>query len=180
MKGKIKAHHLILSFMLALFLSFVFFSGCGEKTKTVTKTVHDTLTVTDTMYLEVIRVDSPYATLSNITQGKTVQLTVKATKAAFVGNLTFYWFADSGHLDQTEGDTVSWKAPDNAGVFKITVHATDGEYIGIGEGLIGVGMYAPTRTPYFVGGPSCYCHPEKVSAWSTNKVWCTRAQLLII
>jgi hypothetical protein len=167
MKGKIKAHHLILAFMLALFLSFMFFSGCGEKTKTVTEKVyvHDTLTVTDTMYLEVVRVDSPYATLSNITQGETVQLTVKATKADFVGNLTFYWFADGGQLDQTEGDTVSWKAPDDAGVSKITVHATDGEYIGIGVGLIGVGMYAPTRTPYFVGGPTCDCHGTLLADW---------------
>ena len=179
MKGKIKAHHVVLAFMLALFLSFMFFSGCGEETKTVTKTVHDTLTVTDTMYLEVIRVDSPYATMSNLTQGQTVKLTVKATKQAVVGNLTFYWFADGGQLDQTEGDTVSWKAPDDEGVYKVTVHATDGEYIGIGVGLIGVGMYVPTVTPYFVGGPDCggtICHAATVALWEETghaEAWAT-------
>jgi hypothetical protein len=168
MKGKIKAHHVVLAFMLALFLSFMFLSGCGEETKTVTKTVTVTDTLVDTLYLEVIRVDSPHATLSNLTQGQTVQLTVNASKQAMVGDLTFYWFADAGHLEETEGDTVSWKAPDDEGAYKVTVHATDGEYIGIGVGLIGVGMYAPTVEPYFVGGPDCggtICHAGKVTSW---------------
>lgn len=165
-------HNTIKSFavlvVLSLFLSIAFFSGCEKEVeKIVTKVVRDTVTVTerDTLILQIIAVDAINANPDSIAQGGSVQLTVDVTASPLAGDLTYAWFATAGSFNVTEGDTVIWKAPDDPGAYTVSVHVTDGTYIGIGSRAIGVGMYAPTVSPYYVGGPSCACHSSVVTAW---------------
>lgn len=154
--------------VFSLFLSFALFSGCEKTTeKIVTEYVYDTLTVTvhDTVLLEIIAVDAVNANPDSIAQGGSVELTVDVTASPMAGDLSYAWFATAGSFDVTEGDTVTWKAPDDPGAYTVSVHVTDGTYIGVGSRPIGVGMYAPTVTPYYAGGPSCACHSAVVTAW---------------
>ena len=149
-----------------LFLGLMFISSCKEKEKIVTETVHDTVQVT--MVVDIISVDEIYATPDNITQGETITLTADVTAEDIVGPLTYEWFSKDGTFNNAEGDTVTWKAPDDAGAYEISVHVTDNVYIGIGTITVGVGMYAPTVTPYYVGGQgnACGCHAnDQVAEW---------------
>jgi hypothetical protein len=122
--------------------------------------------------MEIIIVDTINASPDNITQGQTVQMTVETTLDPMVGSeLTYAWSASEGTIDHPDNDTIMWKAPDNDGAYTIRVVVTDGVYAGAGERMMGVGMYAPTATPYFVGdvrngctgGP---CHTSTVDAWT--------------
>ena len=82
--------------------------------------------------------------------------------------LEFAWFADAGTFPEgSQGDTVTWKAPDDPGAYALSVHITDGNFIGIGNRRIGVGMFAPTTTPFFLGDVSCMqCHQSQHDEWS--------------
>jgi Cytochrome c554 and c-prime len=166
-------NHAVTSFavllVFSLFLSFALFSGCEKTTeKIVTEVVYDTVTVTetvhDTILLQIIAVDAVNGP-DSIAQGGSVELTVDVTASPLAGELSYDWFATAGSFEVAEGDTVTWKAPDDPGAYTVSVHVTDGTYIGIGSRAIGVGMYAPTVTPYYVGGPSCSCHGSVVTAW---------------
>jgi hypothetical protein len=145
-----------------LLFSFAFFSGCEKE---VEKIVTETVTVHDTITVEIIAVDAVNANPDSIAQGGSVELTAEVTASPLAGDLSYAWFAAAGSFDVTEGDTVTWKAPDDPGAYTVSVHVTDGTYIGIGSRAIGVGMYAPTVTPYYIGGPSCGCHSSVVTAW---------------
>jgi hypothetical protein len=141
----------LLSITMLLWLS-----AC-EKTVTKTVTVHDTVTVT------VISVDDVMASPDSIGVGGSIQLTAQVTTEPAAGTLTYDWFADGGTFDMTEGDTVTWKAPDTEGAYTVSVHVSDGEYIGIGSVTIGVGMYAPTVSPFYKGAEACAaCHSNAV------------------
>ncbi|UCF65346.1 MAG: hypothetical protein JSW33_05820 [bacterium] len=174
MKGKITIHHAAALVLFALVLSLAFFSGCGEKEVIkevpVEVIVRDTITVTDTVTLEIIMVDSVYSSPDNITQGTFVQLTVSTTQMPGAGSdLTYAWSAAEGTIDHPDQDTVTWKAPDDEGAYTVRVTVSDGSYAGSGERILGVGMYAPTVTPYFVGDVlnGCACHQlDKVDPWS--------------
>jgi len=50
-----------------------------------------------------------------------------------------YWHAEEGELSEEVGDTVTWKAPDDKGLYQVSVHASDGDYIGIGVRNFGWG-----------------------------------------
>ncbi len=173
MKGKITIHHAAALVLFALVLSLAFFSGCGEKEVIkevpVEVIVRDTITVTDTVTLEIIMVDSVYSSPDNITQGTFVQLTVSTTQMPGAGSdLTYAWSAAEGTIDHPDQDTVTWKAPDDEGAYTVRVTVSDGSYAGSGERILGVGMYAPTVEPYYVGGngSGCGCHSSKVTEWS--------------
>ncbi|OGB60396.1 MAG: hypothetical protein A2Y94_08365 [Caldithrix sp. RBG_13_44_9] len=165
-------HHAVKSFavllVFSLFLSFALFSGCEKTTeKIVTEYVYDTVEVPIVM----ITIEGIDADPDSITQGGTITLTVNVTKESSVGDLTFSWTAEDGELHETEGDTVTWTSPDEEGAYKIEVTATDGEYAGVGNRVIGVGMYAPTVQPYYVGGNGAgcsggTCHGTTVDAWA--------------
>jgi hypothetical protein len=170
MRGHSLVKHAALLVLFSLVLSLAFFAGC-EKTKTVTetRTVRDTITIRDTVALQIISVDEVYANPDSIAQGGSVMLTADVSHSQpLEGSLTYSWFADGGTFDATDADTVTWMAPGDVGSYTISVHVTDGVHIGIGVRRIGVGMYAPTVTPYYVGGPSCACHEAAnglVSKW---------------
>lgn len=148
----------------AILMIFILSTGCEtekEVIKEVEKVVHDTV------YVNIISVDSIYATPENIAQGGTITLTAEASTLQSDQDYTFAWFASAGTLSSETGDTVTWKAPDEPGIYTITVHATDGTFIGIGATNVGVEMYIPTETPYFLGDAACSgCHSEKHAEWA--------------
>ena len=152
--------------LIALFFGLFWFSACEDEkviteTETVTVTVHDTITVS------IISVDSIFIEPDGITEGASVDLSASYTANSTIGTATYQWFASAGTLSAPEGETVTWKAPDDPGAYTITVHVTDGEFIGVGSRLIGVGMYAPTSSPYFLGESACAgCHAAYHDEWS--------------
>ena len=146
-----------------------------------TLTINDTTIIVDTVTiaLDIFSPGSEINLAEPIIQGASVQLTANFTSLPnyTVGPLIYSWFVSGGELDQATGDTVMWKAPDDTDVYSITVHATDGEYIGIGSRTVGVGMYAPTVTPFFLGGTACAnCHSGNTGEWdgtAHSHAWAT-------
>ncbi|RMH79674.1 MAG: hypothetical protein D6681_19015 [Calditrichaeota bacterium] len=151
-------------FLMAVLVSLGLFPGC-ETEKEVVKTVE--VVVHDTVFVEIISVDTIFATPDSITEGGSIRLTARVTTATDLDSLTFYWFADAGSFDTNQGDTVTWRAPDDPGVYTVSVHVTGGDYIGVGKRHIGVGMYVPTTTPYYLGAATCQsCHADKHQEWA--------------
>ncbi len=156
----------ILPFLAALLAGVLWLSGCEEE-KTVIQTV--TETVHDTVVVSIISVDEIFTIPDSVTEGASVRLTASVTlrPEANAGALKYAWFADGGSFDNAQGDTVTWKAPDEPGVYNISVHVTDGQFIGIGARQVGVAMYVPTVTPFFLGGSACAtCHQGKSTEWA--------------
>lgn len=153
-----------------LFLIFTVFTACEkEKTKTITKVVHDTLTVVekDTIVINIISVDTVLAFPDSVTQGLKIDLTAEVSTMPAAGPLSYVWTASAGELVNNTKDTVTWTSPSEVGVYKIYVHVTDGVHIAIGSTTVGVGMYRPTVEPYYVGDEVCgTCHTEKHSEWA--------------
>ncbi|MCF6237603.1 MAG: ammonia-forming cytochrome c nitrite reductase subunit c552 [Candidatus Marinimicrobia bacterium] len=123
--------------------------------------------------VEVIVDNTLYVTVSadmvdNIVQGTTVTLyAVDSVANITPGDLTYSWFSSDGDMLVAEGDTVQWRAPDEAGSYTVTVHATDGTNIGIGTINLGVEVFAATVDPYFVGDGTCAgCHSSTHTAWA--------------
>lgn len=176
MLAHFKPQHAIVFLFAGLFVSFALFTGCEKEVEKIVE-VRDTITVRDTIILEIITVDQVNANPDSIAQGGSIELTVIATKNPMAGDLTYAWFAEAGEFNVTDNDTVTWKAPDDEGAYRVSVHVTDGEYIAVGSRLIGVGMYAPTVTPYYVGVDVCKaCHSTVHSAWSEtghSNAWAT-------
>lgn len=149
--------------VITVFVGLIVLSGCTDE-KEVVKT--EIVVEKDTILVNIISVDSIYANPDSITQGRSVTLSAQITKRAQAGNITLIWRATGGSFDDETADTVTWTSPDDPGVYTISVHATDGQFIGIGTRLIGVGMYAPTVTPYYLGDESCSgCHSGVHSEW---------------
>ncbi len=140
------------SFAFLLFSGL--FMGCEKEVEVI---VHDTVEVE--VMVEIITVDTVVAIGDPIEGGGFLDLTATVTAGSEAGALTYAWFATAGDFDDAEADTVTWNAPDDSGAVTITVHATDGTYIGVGSAVVGVGMYAPTATEWYVGAATCgQCH----------------------
>lgn len=104
---------------------------------------------------------------TSITTGASISLTATVSTTGKAGEVVLYWHAEEGSLSEEFGDTVTWKAPDDEGTYAVTVHASDGTYIGIGVRPFGVGAYTPTVTPYYVGGETCsQCHTDEPAEWA--------------
>lgn len=143
-------------FIPLLLISFLM--NCTEEKEKIVEVI-----VRDTVYVQVevipVTVDDIEVDPDSIAVGGSITLTAQTNKQEGVGNLTLYWFSSAGKFNKESGDTVVWKAPDDAGTYVITVHATDGNYIGIGKRNIGVGMYAATADVFYVGASTCVtCH----------------------
>ncbi|GAB4366027.1 MAG: hypothetical protein Kow0042_05640 [Calditrichia bacterium] len=186
MKHLPKLNHLLSLLIPSLIILMIFFMACEKEVeKIVTKierdtvtvvqhdttyiNVHDTtlITIHDTIEVQIISVDTLVANPDSITQGGTIQLTAQVSTLPMAGDsLLFFWNSAAGTFDNDRADTVNWKAPDDAGTYRVTVHVTDGEYIAIGSRNIGVGMYAATVTPYYVGDAACTtCHNTTHTTW---------------
>jgi hypothetical protein len=130
-----------------------------EKIVEVEKVVHDTIAV------QVINVSGS----DSVAQGGKVTFTADITVPAGyqVSTLVYNWFSTAGTFNSTTGDTVVWKAPDDAGAYEVSVHVVGGQLIGLGVRTIGVGMYAPYQSPYYLGALACSgCHSGVYTGWS--------------
>lgn len=132
--------------------------------------------VHDTTYVEYITIVGVNADFDSIGAGGTITLTVESSADPSVGELSYLWYSEEGTFSPTTGDTVTWTAPDEAGAYRVFVHAADygsgaDAEVGIGSALIGVGMYAPTVEPYYVGNTSqtcTMCHASKNTEYLTT------------
>jgi hypothetical protein len=153
--------------MVLFFLSCLFIACEEEKEKIVEVVVHDTVRVDVEVEVVPVVVDGIIADPDSIGVAGHITLTADITKESNVGELTYKWFATGGQFDSEEGDTVMWMAPEEAGTYVISVHATDGVYIGIGKRNVGVGMYAATSDTFYVGASSCsQCHSDVHDNWA--------------
>jgi len=156
-----------------LIISLLFISFFLVNTTACEKTVEKVVEVHDTTFVHIISVDDINATPDSIAVGGTITLTADVSLNGTTGDLTYDWKATAGKFDSATGDTVIWRAPDEAGSYTITVHVSDGANIGIGSRLVGVGMYAPTVTPYYVGQEECAgCHGKASgSSYDISEAW---------
>ncbi|MCF7804424.1 MAG: hypothetical protein K9N46_14690 [Candidatus Marinimicrobia bacterium] len=118
-----------------------------------------------------IKVTEVVASDTMVTQGKTVTLTatLETDEEVDAASIELKWFAANGEFvgHVSEGDTVTWKAPAEDGVYRVTVHATDGENIAIGMRDLGVNEYAPSADVYYVGDEACgQCHGDTHTDWA--------------
>ncbi len=159
--------------LITLVFTFIWLTGCDSETKVITEVVHDTTEIV----VNIISVDSIFAIPDSLTEGASIRLTASTTLRPEAGPVTFRWFAEAGSFDNQEGDTVTWTAPETPGAYLVTVHVSDGVYIGLGNRRIGVGMYAPTTTPFYLGADQCgSCHQDKFDEWSQtghSRAWAT-------
>ncbi|MCB9058253.1 MAG: hypothetical protein H6627_06780 [Calditrichae bacterium] len=146
-----------------LFGGLMILSSCEEDT--VTKTVE--VVVHDTVLVSIISVDDVYATPDSVDEGGSVTLTADISSGPEAGSLTYTWVApEGGTFNKSQGDTVVWTAPEEAGAYLVTVLVTDNEFSAVGSKRIGVGMYAPTASPYYLGDAACAgCHASTHTAW---------------
>ncbi|MFZ0391339.1 MAG: multiheme c-type cytochrome, partial [Calditrichia bacterium] len=157
MKNLSQIRRMVVILIPLLILSLTLFTACEKETEKIVEVEKEAL----------ITVDSIMVDQTEVSQGETVMLTANITKKQGAGTVTKTWTADGGTLNKTQGDTVMWTAPSDSGVYMISVHATDGENIAIGTRNIGVDMYSPTETPYYVGSSVCAnCHGNKNTAWA--------------
>jgi hypothetical protein len=148
----------------AIFIGLFLVSSCTEEKEVI---VEVEKIVRDTVLIDVVAVDTINANPDSVATGQTMSFTVQVTTQPGVGSLTYNWFATAGEFENATGDTGVWKSPDDPGVVTITVHASDGSFIGMGSLLVGVGMYVPTATPYFLADMACSaCHQSKHDGWA--------------
>ncbi len=149
----------------AAFLAFTLMLMSCETEKVVTETVE--VLVRDTVAVSIISVDSIFVAADSVTEGASVELTASVSFNGDTGPLNYSWFTTDGvFIGESENDTVTWKAPDEAGAYMVSVHITDGDNIGIGSRFIGVGMYVPSASPFFLGDVNCMtCHGDQHVAW---------------
>ena len=152
-------NRLIPVFLILGFCSLFLFTACEkEVTKEVEKIVYEKA-------IAVSVVSGGATAIDSVSQGGNVIFTVTVTTQN-TGPFTYQWFATGGTFSSTDNDTATWKAPDDVGPYTVGVTVSDGEDAGVGTALVGVGMYAPTVTPYFLGNAACSgCHSGTFGDW---------------
>ncbi|MFN8546511.1 MAG: cytochrome c3 family protein [Candidatus Eisenbacteria bacterium] len=86
--------------------------------------------------------------------------------------LRYSWMSEGGKFSSTTTDATSWLAPDDPGVYSLSVVVTDGEAVGIGSATIAVATYLPEVSPFFRGAAYCAtCHAggvggDQYTTWS--------------
>jgi cytochrome c554/c'-like protein len=157
-------NRLIPVLLILVLCSLFLFTSCEKEVeKIVQTTVTDTVLVYEPIAVDVVSGD--VSAIDSVSQGGSAILTVTVTTASG-GPFTYQWFATGGTFDATDSDTVTWKAPDDVGAYSVSVTVSDGSDAGVGTALVGVGMYAPTVTPYYLGNAACSgCHSGTFGDW---------------
>ncbi len=122
--------------------------------------------------INYVSVDS-VVVLGDVEAGGTVKITAIVTTTEEAGaTLTYSWFTTAGSIADAAEDTITLTAPDEESIVTVTVHVTDGTYIGIGSGPVGVGMYAPTASEWYIGAATCsQCHDTEGNYKYTYTPW---------
>lgn len=111
------------------------------------------------------------ATPTSLDTGSRVTVKAEVTTDS-KGTLRYSWLSEGGKFAKTSVDSTSWVAPDDPGVYSLSVVVTDGEAVGIGSAKIAVATYLPTDTPFYRGAAYCAtCHAggvggDQYTAWS--------------
>ena len=143
---------------VAFVLGFAFLSGCGdEETKIVTPEAAITVSVS--------------AAPDSLDTGQTVTVTPHVQSDAS-GPFTYSWMAEGGTFKNAKDDTTVWTAPDEPGIYTLSVVVTNGDDVGIGGAMVAVATYMPAVTPFYRGAAYCAtCHNggtggDQYSSWS--------------
>jgi hypothetical protein len=108
------------------------------------------------------------ASSTTTTEKQPVTLVVVASDPEGDG-LSYEWIAPSGSFNTTHSDTVIWTAPEEEGIFSITLRVDDSVNVSTGSIDIGVGVYVPAVQPYYVGAAQCSgCHSAVHTVWLTT------------
>lgn len=120
-------------------------AGCGdEETKIVTPEPAIKLSVT--------------AESDSLVSGGAVTV-IPVVTTDVSGPFTFDWTADGGSFSDAGADTTVWTAPDDPGLYTLSVVVSNGTDVAIGSTRVGVGTYTPTVTPFYRGVAYCAtCH----------------------
>jgi hypothetical protein len=93
---------------------------------------------------------------------------------ALPGPFTYAWRATGGAFVDAADDSTTWIAPDDDGVYTLSVVVTDGTEVGLGKAAVTVSDYVPTVDPHYMGASHCAtCHNggmggEQYAAWSQS------------
>ena len=118
----------------------------------------------DNSELDISSIKEIFATPNSVAQGGTITLTVDVDP---VGSPNFQWNASFGVLSDPLNDTTDWKAPDQAGIYVLSLVVTDDLGTNVGTINVGVDVYIPEVSPSYVGTANCtQCHSEISAEWS--------------
>lgn len=115
------------------------------------------------------------ADAATITTGNQIQVSATAGgggDAGISGSLSYEWFAAGGRFTNANAAETGWTAPDETGVFTVSVLISDGVRAGIGSVNITVDQYEPTVEPHYVGAVVCSgCHASDEIAGDQFNPW---------
>ncbi|HZM14357.1 MAG TPA: cytochrome c3 family protein [Candidatus Krumholzibacteria bacterium] len=137
-------------------------AGCAED---------EIVTVTEQPAIQVQAVATP----TSVDTGVKVAVEAHLVHAPAGATLRFGWLADAGTFSSGAADSTAWTAPDNPGVYTLSVVVTDGKNAGIGTVDVAVATYLPADHPYYKGATSCsVCHNggpggTQYASWSESK-----------
>lgn len=136
------------------------FTSCGDE---------EIVTVTPDPAIKVSVVATPNA----LTTGG--QVAVQAQVTTNESNpLKFSWLSEGGKFTNATTNSTTWVAPDDPGVYSVSVVVTSGQAVGIGSAKVTVGTYLPAVTPFYRGANYCAtCHAggvggDQYTHWSAS------------
>jgi hypothetical protein len=146
--------------VVATLLGSLLFAGCGDE-KVVTLVQEPSIKV------------SVSASPDSLGTGGAVR--VKASIATTSGGpFTYSWVSDGGSFANAKAESTVWTAPDDPGVYSLSVIVTDKKNVGIGNHDVAVATYIPAVTPFYRGAAYCaLCHDggeggDEYDAWSQS------------
>lgn len=149
-----------LVFLATLPLLFLF-GGCGDDNNT---TVINDPDLEITVTIDGDRIDTGHKV--------PVEVTTAQGGANGIGPLRYEWFAAGGRFSDENASETIWTAPDDAGVYTLSVLVTDGTRSGVGSQEIPVDKYEPTDDPQYVGAVVCSgCHADEEIGGDQYSTW---------
>jgi hypothetical protein len=149
-----------MAWLLGIALLCVGFFGCGEEEEVM---------VTPEPAIKVL------ITTDHDSLDSGGSLTAEAMlETSITGPFTYAWKADGGSFTAAGADSTDWTAPDDPGLYTLSLVVTDGNDVGIGTTVINVAAYAATDTPAYRGATYCStCHNggiggEEYATWAMS------------
>lgn len=147
---------MLLTALLGLFLM----SGCGKEK------------IVNVVQAPAIKV-SVTATPDSLGTGARVRVRAAITTNSG-GPFTYSWGSSAGTFLNARAESTDWTAPDDPGIYSLTVVVTDRKDVGIGSEDVAVATHIPTVTPFYRGATYCAtCHNggeggTEYATWSTS------------
>jgi hypothetical protein len=146
---------------VAMITGLVLVAGCGDD---------EIVEVTQPPAIQVRVQAAP----TSVDTGEKVAVQAIIERAPAGATLQYSWIADGGVFSASDDDSTGWTAPDNPGIYAVSVVVTDGKNAGIGSADVGVATYLPADSPYYKGATSCsVCHNggpggDQYATWSVS------------